>query len=163
MKVGIYYGSTTGVTESIANDIAAALNNPETVVKSIAQADKEEIDEQELLILGSSTWGCGELQDDWESGIELIKNANLAGKRVALFGVGDQNGWSDTFVDAMGLIYAAIADSGATFIGSWPADGYDFVESKSIIDGKFVGLALDETNQAADTATRISTWVASLN
>lgn len=162
MKICIYYGSTTGVTENIARSIAKALNNEETIVKSISTAELAEIQGTDFLILGSSTWGYGDLQDDWTTGIEIIKQANLTGKIVALFGVGDQLDWSDTFVDAMGIIYETIVDSGAEIVGSWPTNGYKFSHSKAVVHDTFVGLAIDENNQPDETDSRISQWVASL-
>ncbi len=162
MKIGIYYGSTTGVTENVAKNIAAALNNDDIVISSITNTSTAEIQDKDMLILGSSTWGYGELQDDWTNCIDIIKNADLSNKSLALFGIGDQIDWSDTFVDAMGILYEILSDSGATFIGSWPIDGYSFSNSKAVVNGRFVGLAIDDTNQANETSSRITQWTASL-
>lgn len=162
MKVGIYYGSTTGNTECVANMIAAEFKDQEVTVQSIAEADADSLADYDLLFLGSSTWGCGELQDDWDSFLGKLDSVDLNGKKVALFGLGDQVGWADTFVDAMGIINEKVAERGAEVVGKYPIEGYDFVASKAIADGYFVGLAVDESNQSDLTGTRVKEWVATL-
>ena len=64
MRTGIFYGSTTGMTESLAAKIAARTGVAQTDVHNVADASADEAEGYDLLLLGSSTWGCGELQDD---------------------------------------------------------------------------------------------------
>ncbi len=158
-KIGIFYGSTTGNTEAAAASIAAALNGDCIAIDSDSVSKLADYD---VLVLGSSTWGLGDLQDDWDTVADGLGGLNLEGKKVAFFGTGDQEGYSDTFVDAMGVLKAKLAGTGAEFIGSWPIDGYEFDESASVEGGAFVGLALDEDNQSDETATRITEWTAQL-
>jgi flavodoxin I len=89
----------------------------------------------------------------------VLKSSNLQGKTVALFACGDSSSYSDTFCDAMGLIYQEIANSGAIIVGQTPTDGYSFDSSISVVDGKFVGLAIDEVNESNKTDERIAAWV----
>ena len=110
-------------------------------------------------MLGSSTWGAGDLQDDWYDGVSLLQGSDLSGKTVAIFGVGDSEGYSDTFCGSMRAIYDAVEKAGAKVVGAVSTDGYTFDDSDSVIDGKFVGLALDETNEADKTDERIDAWV----
>ena len=154
--IGIIYGSSTGNTEKAAGLIADRISGSE--VRNVSAADKEFINSCSSLILGSSTWGAGDLQDDWESGINVLKDCNLSGKKVALFGFGDQEGWADTFVDAMGLIYETVVECGAYVVGKCSTDGYSYSSSIAVIDGEFVGLPLDEDNQPDLTEDRISAW-----
>lgn len=112
-----------------------------------------------ILLLGTSTWGEGELQDDWYDAIKMIKTADLNGKIVALFGCGDSESYCDTFCDGMGVIYDQLKNSGCTFVGAVSADGYSYSSSIAIIDGKFVGLALDDVNESGKTEERINSWV----
>ena len=119
----------------------------------------DELTKYDLLILGSSTWGLGDLQDDWEVQINNLKKLDLSGKKVAFFGTGDQASYPDTFVDAMGILYDAADETNASLIGAWPVDGYEHTESLAVRNGKFVGLALDEDNQADLTGERITGWV----
>ena len=154
--VGIIFGSSTGNTERAAGLIAEKISGAE--VRNISDADAEFIDSCSSLILGSSTWGAGDLQDDWEEGIKVLKSCDLSGKKVALFGLGDQEGWGDTFVDAMGMIYKAAVERGASIAGRCSTDGYSFSSSLASIDGEFVGLPLDDDNQSNLTIGRIAAW-----
>ena len=91
MRTGIFYGSTTGMTESLAAKIAARTGVAQTDVRNVADASADEAEGYDLLLLGSSTWGCGELQDDWYDFLDALKRKALSGKRVALFGCGDMH------------------------------------------------------------------------
>ena len=124
--------------------------------------DDSVIADNDNLILGTSTWGAGEMQDDWYDGIKVIKNADLSGKTVALFGCGDSESYPDTFVGGMAEIYNAVKKAGANVIGAVATDGYTFDESESVVDDKFVGLALDEVNEDGKTDERIDAWVAEI-
>jgi flavodoxin I len=115
----------------------------------------------DLILLGSSTWGLGDMQDDWVAHQDL-PGINLEGKTVAVFGTGDQTGFSDSFVNAIGTLADSAEKAGAHLVGAWPTDGYDLLESTAVRNGRFVGLALDEDNQADQTQTRIAQWVAQL-
>ena len=102
------------------------------------------------------------MQDDWYDGLKVIKNADLSGKTVALFGCGDSESYPDTFVGGMAEIYNAVKQAGANVIGAVNTDGYTFDDSESVVDGKFVGLALDEVNEDSKTDERIDDWVAEI-
>ena len=102
------------------------------------------------------------MQDDWYDGLKVIKNADLSGKTVALFGCGDSESYPDTFVGGMAEIYNAVKQAGANVIGAVTTDGYTFDDSESVVDGKFVGLALDEVNEDSKTDERIDDWVAEI-
>ncbi|NES07778.1 MAG: flavodoxin FldA, partial [Okeania sp. SIO2F4] len=114
------------------------------------------------LIVASPTWNIGELQSDWEGFFDELDNIDFKGKKVAYFGTGDQIGYADNFQDAIGMLEEKISSLGGTTVGHWSTDGYDFTESKAVKNGKFVGLALDEDNQAELTEERIKKWVAQL-
>lgn len=158
-KIGVFYGSTTGNTESVANLIAGKLGVAAADVHDIGKVTKELAESYDALILGSSTWGAGDMQDDWYDGVKVLKEANLSGKIVALFGLGDSDSYSDTFCDGMGGIYEELKGSGCKFVGTVPTDGYTYDDSTSVVDGKFVGLALDETNESDKTEERVDKWV----
>ncbi len=159
-KVAVMYGSTMGNTENIAEKIAGMIEG--AVVRSVAGVRSTDFEDYDVLILGSSTWGLGDLQDDWVTAISQLEKADLKGKKVALFGLGDQSTYSDTFVDAIGTIYQVVADRGAEIVGEWSVDGYEHVDSKALKDGMFVGLALDEDCQPELTDKRVDEWVSSL-
>lgn len=161
-KIGIFYGSTTGNTEMVAKKIANSLGVPDSNVKEIGDLDKEESSLYEMIILGSSTWGDGEVQDDWYEAVDILKNLDLSGKTIALFGCGDSSSYSDTFCNAMGIIYEAIKGTGAKFIGQVSTDSYTYDESESVLNNKFIGLPIDEDNESDLTDGRIDSWIENL-
>lgn len=162
-KTGIFYGSSTGTCEDLANQIADRMGVAASDVHSADKLSADLVKEYDLLILGTSTWGDGELQDDWYDGIKVLKSADLSFKSIALFGCGDSESYCDTFCDGMGILYEDLKDSGCSFIGNKVGtDGYSFSSSIAVVNGAFVGLALDEVNESDKTAERIDNWTAEL-
>ena len=100
-KIGIFYGTTTGVTEDAAKKIGEKLDGAD--VYNIA-GNEDKLGDYDVLILGTSTWGFGDLQDDWQTALDALSNLDLKGKKVAYFGSGDQMTFSDTYVDGMGIL-----------------------------------------------------------
>ena len=123
--------------------------------------DQTLIDQSHALILGISTWNFGELQEDWEAAWDSVCRLNFNDKHVAVFGLGDQLGYGEWFVDAMGLLAEQLSVSGAMLTGEWSAEGYSFDASKAFdqTSNTFVGLALDEDSQSYDTDARIEAWL----
>lgn len=113
----------------------------------------------EFLILGIPTWGIGKTQEDWEKLIPLLGALDLSGKKVALFGLGDQESYPGTFADALGRLYEELLQTGCSFTGSWPVAGYAYEGSTAVKGGRFVGLVLDEDNQPELTDQRIDKWL----
>ncbi|MCS5422346.1 MULTISPECIES: flavodoxin [Psychrilyobacter] len=158
MKVGIYYGSTIGDTASIAEKLGGFFN-----VEAVSISEGlTNIDNFDLILLGSSTWGYGDLQDEWNDEIESLKKMNLAGKKVGLFGTGDQESYVDTFCDALGIIGEAVREAGGEIIGFTSRDSYNFDDSKALEDNNLMGLAIDVNNQDDMTSSRIENWVEQL-
>lgn len=152
----VIYGTSTGTCQSIAETIASKLG---VEAINVADASESTIQSNANLIIGTSTWGAGELQDDWYDGISLLKSTGLAGKTVAIFGCGDSESYPDTFCGGMKELYDAAKAAGANIIGSVSTDGYTFDDSESVVDGKFVGLALDDVNEDDKTSERIDAWI----
>ena len=157
-KTIVVYGSSTGTCEAIAQKIANKLG---VECINVADLSADIVADAENLLLGTSTWGAGELQDDWYDGIDDLKSADLSGKTGALFGCGDAESYPDTFCGAMGEIYNAVCDR-ATVVGGVSTDGYTFDDSDAVRNGQFVGLALDDVNESDKTEARIDAWIASL-
>ncbi|MDI3521061.1 MAG: flavodoxin [Anaerophaga sp.] len=155
-KTAIIYGSSVGNTRFVAEKVHAAF--PEADLIPAESADLKKLNEYEFYILGTSTWGVGQLQDDFETFVEAFLTLDLSRKTIALFGLGDQQTYPDTFCDGMGKLYELLAPTGANFIGQWPGDDYDFSESKAFRDGMFIGLPLDEDNEPDLTDGRIAVW-----
>jgi flavodoxin len=158
-KIGIFYGTTTGVTEDAAKKIGEKLDGAD--VYNIA-GNEDKLGDYDVLILGTSTWGFGDLQDDWQTALDALSNLDLKGKKVAYFGSGDQMTFSDTYVDGMGILNETVEKKGAEIIGQTSTDGYDFSESRAVKNSKFVGLAIDEVNQSDLTDERIEAWTEEL-
>ncbi|MDR1561860.1 MAG: flavodoxin [Dysgonamonadaceae bacterium] len=160
-KIGIFYGSSGGNTQNVAKTIAKKLNVSDNDVYNVAKAGANDLIPYEILLLGSSTWGYGDLQDDWESFIKIISSVDLTNKKIALFGCGDSSSYPDTFCSAMGIIYKTVSKK-AEIIGLTGTDGYSFDDSEAIINGQFAGLAIDEDNESNLTEERINNWVEAL-
>ncbi|GLX79596.1 flavodoxin [Thalassotalea insulae] len=160
MKIGLFYGSTTCYTEIAAEKIQAHFDCDVVQLHNIKDVALEQCQQFDLLILGISTWDYGELQEDWESHWAEISDLNLEGKVVALYGMGDQIGYSEWFQDALGMLHQQVIAQGGYVIGYWPIQGYEFAASKALTDDKshFVGLALDEDNQYDLSDQRITNW-----
>ncbi len=158
-KIGVIYGSTTGTCESIANKIAKQLDISILDIINVTDITTERLNNYDVLLLGSSTWGDGELQDDWYDGINKLKAANLNGKYIGFFGCGDSYSYPDTFCDAIGLIYKEIADSGCNIIGKISTEGYDYSNSLAEIENELIGVALDDVNEDDMTDERIISWL----
>lgn len=160
MKIGIFYGSTTGNTASAARRLAELLTTAK--LYPVAEATRADFESCDLLILGSSSW-CDEqdrLQDDWNDAFECLRDANLKGRKVALFGIGDQVGYADAFVDAIRVLHDVAKAAGAEIVGKWPDEDYDYRSSAAIEGDFFLGLPLDVTNQPQLTEPRLKEWVA---
>ena len=162
-KIGLFYGTTTGTTQSIAESIKDILGNDIVDLYDIADAEAEDFSEYKYLIIGCSTWNFGELQNDWDSFFHTLDDIDFDGKKVAYFAPGDQVGYGTTFQDAMGILEEKISFLGGKTVGYISTEGYDFDQSKAVRDGnKFCGLAIDEDNQSDLTEQRVIAWVEQL-
>jgi len=164
MNVGLVYSTTTGNTEAVAGYIS---DETGADAVDIADVSPEDLMAFDGLICGAPTWHTG--ADTERSGTAWdeflygdLTSMNLKGKKVAIFGLGDQAGYGDNFCDAMDELASCFKAQGAEIIGSWSQDGYDHMESKSIAGGKFVGLACDEDNQPDLSEDRVKAWLKQL-
>ena len=158
-KIGIFYGSSTGTTQSLAEQIALKTGVSKADTHDVADAAPDTIDGDDCLLLGSATWGDGDLQDDWYGFLDKIKTRDLSGKTVALFGCGDSESYPDTFCNARGTIYEELQLTGCRFVGAYEPQDYAVTDSGVCRDGKFVGLAVDELNEDDKTAARTDRWI----
>jgi flavodoxin I len=155
----LFYGSQTGTTTRVAKAIQKHLNGLVSDAKCIHFAQASELAACDFLILGGATYGDGELTDDWKQFWPQMDSISFAGKKVALFALGDQVGYSYTFVSAMRKLYDKVRASGAQVIADdIPTAGFEFNHSESVVDGCFVGLVIDEDNQPELTQCRIEAW-----
>lgn len=157
MSIAVVYGSTTGATAEAAAAIAEKLGAD---CLNVAEVSADQLAGYNALVLGSSTWGAGDLQDDWATFLPNLQGMNLSGKKVAVFGCGDHEGFADTFGLALVTLRDAAAAAGATVVGECEVEGYDDICSDVASGGKFVGLAIDSQNQPELTDSRIAAWCA---
>ncbi|MFA5632833.1 MAG: flavodoxin FldB [Porticoccaceae bacterium] len=159
-EIGLFYGSSTCYTEIAAEKICQRLGAARVDIFNIADTPVEYLENYRYLILGIPTWDYGELQEDWEAVWDDLDTLDLSGTTVALYGLGDQEGYPEWFQDALGYLWAKVVNQGATCVGLWPVAGYRFEESKALTaDGShFVGLALDEETEFELSETRLAQW-----
>lgn len=162
-KIGLVYGTESGNTEDIANKIRAGMEKQGYKVDlyDVKDAEVDEYLKYDLLIMGIPTWEYGGIQEDWEDFENQLLEMDLNGKVVALYGLGDQYGYGDWYLDAMGWLHERLLKCGARMIGYWPTEGYEFEESRACLEDKtkFCGLGLDEDCQRELTEERIEGWL----
>lgn len=166
-RIGIFFGTNTGKTRKVAKMIKKRFDD-ETMADpiNINRATADDIAKYDFLIFGTPTLGDGELPglsadceaESWEEALPNLAAVDFTGKTVALYGLGDQVGYAHEFVDALVELYEFVKSKGAKVVGAWPTDGYEFDKSKAVVDGKFVGLALDLDNQSNLTEQRLDAW-----
>lgn len=159
--IGLIYGSDTGMTEEIVSSIIEDWTASEIEVIEAVTVKKDDFKRFDKFILGLSTWYDGDLQSDWEGYFDEFKTIDFTGKTVALFGLGDQYGYAEYFIDGVGILAKVILENGGTIIGKWPTKEYDFETSKAKIENEafFYGLALDEDNEPDKTPKRLEKWL----
>jgi len=167
-RIGLFFGTDTGKTRKVAKMIKNKFDD-EVMSKpvNVNRASAEELAAYDCLILGTPTLGEGLLpglsadceSESWEEFLPNLEDVDFSGKTVAIYGLGDQVGYADEFVDAMMELYDFVAERGGKLVGAWPVEGYEFEHSEAILDGKFVGLALDLDNQSGLTEGRIDAWL----
>lgn len=160
-KIGLFYGSDTGQTEELANYILEKWTEEAIDIFNIADASPADFEPYEKIIIGLSTWFDGDLQSDWEAFFEEhFKEIDFSGKTVAIYGLGDQYGYAEYFIDGVGIIGQAVIEQGGELVGFWSTEGYEHETSKAEIEGDmFCGLAIDQDNQSDLTYERMDTWL----
>ena len=158
-KYGIFYGSLTGTTRDVAHRIADALGPDKCDLFDVHDAEPAKLADYETIVLGTSTWGDGDIEEDWYDFLAGASAMDLKGKKMAVFGCGD-TAMSHTFCNGVGILYKKMLPTGVTPVGAFNVDGYHSDHSDAFIDGKYVGLLLDEVNHADLTDERIREWTA---
>ncbi|WP_262963969.1 flavodoxin [Methylobacter psychrophilus] len=167
-KVGVFFGTDTGNTRRIAKDITTALGSGVAAKPvNIRNAKVTDLLAFDILILGTPTYGegllpglsTGNATESWEEFLPTLTGQDFSGKKVAIYGLGNQKSYPAEFVDAVFYLYEQFKQCGATIIGEWATEGYKFQSSKAVINGHFVGLALDQENQKDLTSDRLAAWL----
>jgi flavodoxin I len=170
-KIGIFFGTDTGNTRRIAKEISGLLEKGMAAKPvNIRNASVDDLLAFDTLILGTPTYGEGQLPglstgnatESWEEFLPKLDGRDFTGKKVAIYGLGNQKSYPDEFVDAMFYVYEQFKACGATIIGGWDASEYKFQKSKALLSDRFVGLALDQENQKELTTARLDAWLTQL-
>ena len=161
LSMAIFYGSSTGNTQLAAEKIKEQMGDWVSLVEDVASAEPATLERFDMLFFGVSTWNIGEMQDDWDGFIPKMEGLDLTGKKVAFFAMGDAVGYPYNFLDAMGELWEVVQKLGSPeLVGVWPTESYEFEESRALYDKHhFLGLALDDDNEADLTDERIKTWL----
>jgi flavodoxin I len=163
-KIGLFYGPVSGSTERVAEKMWNLIGKDKCDLLKVRDSKKEDLAKYSSIIFGISTigmetWQGETVKSGWFTFIHELTEADMTGKKVALFGLGDQIRYPDHFVDAMGDLYEILKQKGVEIVGSVDVEGYQFTDSKALVNGKFVGLPIDEDFQSDITNERIGKWV----
>jgi flavodoxin I len=159
-KIGLFYDTDTGNTRKVAKMIRKKFDEDDIELKNITKLELADFEKYSAFILGTPTLGEGELPENWDAFLPSLDGMDFSGKTIALFGLGDQEEYGHEFVDGLGILYEKFESLGASFIGFWPREGYEYEISRGELDDdQFVGLVLDQDNQSDLTAERVETWI----
>lgn len=163
-KIGLFYGPEGGNVEKVAQIIAKKIDTAEVEVIKVKEIEADVVAQYSNIIMGISTlgrhtWSSDNSGNDWDVFLPKLNGLDLKGKKVALFGLGDHIAYADFFVDSMGDLAEVIKETGAELIGSVSDEGYEFNESRAFVDGKFIGLPLDEDFESDMTEKRVNNWL----
>jgi len=162
-EIGIFYGSTRGNTEDLARRIQKEIGRQRADLYNVSKVSPEKLTQYKYLLIGSSTWGIGEAQDDMTEFLPAIVNCNLAGCKVAVFGTANQSDYPDSFADGLGVVVNALKKSGAEVIGEMPASDFKFKKSMACENGSMIGLVVDDDESSKKGEARLKAWVGKLN
>lgn len=161
-KTVIIYSFHTQKSKKVAEKIIEAFGKDKIVAVNAEDLSTEVFHKNDHFILSAPTWFDGELPNYWDEFVPDLEDMNLKNKTFAVFGLGDQKGYSENFCDAIGILVEILESCGATIIGNVSVDGYKFESSRALRGDRFVGLPLDQENQARLTQSRVDRWVEQL-
>lgn len=161
-KISLIYSFNSNKTAKVAEKIKEAFGDDTLEPINAETLTEEEFLKNKTAILGVPTWFDGELPNYWDEFGPILEDLNLKDRKFALYGLGDQKGYPDNFLDAVGLMTDILEKRGARIIGFTSTEGYNFGKSKAVRENKFSGLAIDFENQATQNSSRIKKWVEQL-
>ncbi len=159
MKIGVFYSSGRGKSEFTATLIKDLLKESCDIYKIADKNTVENLKKYKAFIFIVPTYGFGEPHEDWKKGIEAILKVDFEDRLVGIIGRGNQGFYAATFVNGMRPVYDALIEKKANIVGFTDIDGYDFVKSSAVVDGKFIGLPLDEIFMLQEIKERLESWI----
>lgn len=161
-NISLIYSFNSNKTAKVAERIKEAFGDAPLELINAETLTEEEFLKNKFAILGVPTWFDGELPNYWDEFGPIIEDLDLKNKTFALYGLGDQKGYPDNFLDAVGIMAQLLEKRGATIVGFTSTEGYHYGKSKAVRDNQFMGLAIDFENQATQNAQRVKSWVEKL-
>jgi flavodoxin I len=163
-KIGIFFGSSSGVTRGAAELLADEFKGAELIDMEEDFEGIDQFEEFDVLLIGSSTWGQGDPQRDWVDPLYELGNErpDLEGKKVAFFGAGDQKTHGEHFLSALGKMHDLFTSLGGSAYGFTSTSGYEYTFSLAEREGKFCGLGIDDVNQEDLSESRVKEWATQL-
>ena len=162
--IAIIYGSDTGATENVAKSIHQKIGEDKADLLEVNKVSPDDFKKYSTILMGVPTWYIGELQSDWDYFFSDFEKIDFTGIKTSYFGLGDQLGYPDSFVDGIGILAKVVLKNGGEVFGSWSTEGYDFDESLGVNpDGDFYGLVVDDDNQHEMTEERIDKWLSQIS
>jgi len=161
-KIAIIYSFNTKKTGKIATQIQEGFNDPDIEMVNAEDITEDKFLSFDRIIMGVPTWFDGELPNYWDEFVPALEDMDLKGKKIALFGLGDQKGYPENFLDGVGIMAGILEDRGASLVGFTSVEGYEFESSKAKRNEQFSGLAIDYENQGSMNKRRIAAWIEQL-
>ena len=162
-KIAIVYSFNTQKTGKIAKRIKEAFGKDASVeLVNIEEVTADEFLQYDKLICGTATWFDGELPNHWDEFVPELEDMDLKGKLVALFGLGDQKGYPENFLDGMGILGEIMEAQGARLVGFTSTEEYSYESSQAERGDQFIGLGIDFETQGAKNKDRVNGWVEKL-
>ena len=161
-KIGLFYSFNTNKTSRIAERIREAFGKESIEAVNVEEVTSEQFMSYDNIICGVPTWFDGELPNYWDEFIPDIEDMDLKEKKVALYGLGDQKGYPENFLDGMGILAEIFEDQGAELVGFTSVEGYTFESSTARRGDQFCGLGIDFETQGSMNAERVTKWVEQL-
>ena len=158
-KTAIIYSFNTKKTGKVAERIKEAFNDDRVEMVNAEEITESTFMSFDQIIMGVPTWFDGELPNYWDEFVPAIEDLDLSGKKIALYGLGDQKGYPENFLDGMGLMAEILERRGAQLIGFTSVEGYHYESSLAERGDQFAGLAIDYENQGSMNKERIAAWV----
>ncbi len=158
-KTAIIYSFNTKKTGKIAERIRESFNDEQIEMVNAEVITEEIFMSFDQMIMGVATWFDGELPNFWDEFVPALEDLDLSGKKIALYGLGDQKGYPENFLDGMGVMAEILEEQGATLVGFTSVEGYEFESSRALRGEQFAGLAIDYENQGSLNKERVAAWV----
>lgn len=163
-KIAIFYGPEGGSVNRVADVIKNAIGEDKVTLVAVKDASAADLEKYDKIIFGLSTvgkdtWDSEYSTNDWGKFMPEIGKVDYSEKKVAIYGLGDHVTYAHAFVDHIGLLGKELMNNGAVLAGPVDTDGYEFEESEAVVDGKFIGLPIDEDFEPEMTEERVAAWL----